>query len=194
MARKTVFLALTLLVGGVSGKQGYTGPRCLGPYCVDHDIPLRTLFKQLGPPAPRATQFFPYCYQSQDEKKFLYIDEIGEEPGAAGAVFLSDFPNCMHTGKRVTTEDLSAWKTPEGVGIGSSEDDVIRTYGKPPSESKIDAQDYRFAVRGYRPSDPKPNIGEKSLLYNDLTGDDLRAASFSIRNGKVSSIWLSNED
>jgi hypothetical protein len=96
--------------------------------------------------------------------------------------------------KQVTTDDLNAWKTREGVKIGSSEDDVIKAYGKPSSEDKINAQTYRFAIRGYRPTDNVPMIADKMMLYNDSTGDNLSAAEFGIRSGKVSFIWLSHNE
>jgi hypothetical protein len=97
-------------------------------------------------------------------------------------------------GKRVAADDFGAWETPEGIKIGSSEDDVIKAYGKPSSEDKITSRAYRSLIRGYRHSDTLPVIPEKILLYNDATGRDLSAAEFGIRNGKVSYISLSHNE
>jgi hypothetical protein len=95
---------------------------------------------------------------------------------------------------QATTDDLRTWTTREGVKIGSSEDDVIKAYGKPSSENKVDAQTIRFAIRGYRTTDKVQMIAEKMMLYNDAAGDDLSAAEFGVRNGKVSFIWLSHNE
>jgi hypothetical protein len=51
-----------------------------------------------------------------------------------GAVLLSDVPNCLHMGKRATEDNLDAWKTPENIKLGSSENDVMKAYGKPSSQ------------------------------------------------------------
>ena len=92
-----------------------------------------------------------------------------------------------------TAADLSAWKTPEGVGIGSPEQDVVKAYGKPSSEKTVDAESYRRWIRGRLPTDRLPKMGQKTLTYrNNGTYLDLRAAEFGIRNGKVSFIWLSH--
>jgi hypothetical protein len=194
MPRTIIWLMLALWAGMPATTNKYSGPKCLGPFCVDSAVPTRTLFNQLGAPAARVSPVFPYCYQSQDGTTFLYIDTQGSEPGVSGAVFVSDFRNCIHMKIQVTSGGLNAWKTPEGVKIGSSEDDVIKAYGKPSSEDKVNSQTYRFAIRGYRPTDKVPMIANKMLLYNDLTGDSLNAAEFGIRSGKVSFIWLSRNE
>jgi hypothetical protein len=97
-------------------------------------------------------------------------------------------------GKRVTEENLGAWKTPENIKLGSSENDVIKAYGKPSSQEQVVSQTHRHVIQGYRPWDKLPVIAEKTMLYNDPKGDDLSAAEFGIRGGKVSYIWLSDEE
>jgi hypothetical protein len=194
MPRIMIFLAVALLAGRSAIAQKYSGPKCLGPFCVDHEVSARVLLKLLGPPALKKSQFDPYCYQSRDGEASLYFYTIDSEPGVTGAVLLSDFPNCLQMGKRVTEDNLSAWKTPENIKLGSSENDVVEAYGKPSSQEKIVSQTHRHIIQGYRPSDKLPVIAEKTMFYNDPKGDDLSAAEFGIRGGKVSYIWLSHEE
>jgi hypothetical protein len=109
-------------------------------------------------------------------------------------VLVSDSPNCLHIPKAVTSDDLHAWKTPEGIGIGSSEQDVLKTYGKPSDRKIIDRLTYRFLIRGYKPSDGDLPLGDEYLFYNGDTANDLSAAEFGIRKGKVSFVWLSDSE
>ena len=94
-------------------------------------------------------------------------------------------------GKRVTEENLGAWKTPEDIKLGSSEADVIKAHGKPSSQEIIVSQTHLHVIQGYRPSDKLLAIADKTMLYNVPEGDDLSAAEFGIRGGKVSYISLS---
>jgi hypothetical protein len=189
-----IFLALTLLAGSSALGQKYFGPKCLGPYCIDHEVRARVLFKLLGPPAQKKSQFDPYCYQSRDGETSLYFYTIDSEPGVTGAVLLSDFPNCLHMGKRITDDKLDSWKTPENIKLGSSENDVVKAYGNPTSQEKIASQTHRHVIQGYRPSDALRVIADKTMFYNDPKGDDLSAAEFGIRDRKVSYIWLSHNE
>lgn len=197
MPRTMILLALALSVGTVANAQKYSGPNCLGPFCIDRNVPARNLFKQLGPPAPRPSRLFPYCYQSQDGKKFLYVETFDSEPDVTAEVFLSDFPNCIHARKKQTTEDLGAWTTREGIRLGSPEADVVKAYGKPSSELKVDSKLYQLRIRGHQREDKLPqlkDVGEKRIFYNGDVTTDLSAAEFGIRGGKVSYIWLSHNE
>jgi hypothetical protein len=187
---KATLLTIALCLKGGSG-QTYTGPKCLGLYCIDRTVPVGVLFKQLGAPAPRRSKFEPYCYESQGGHAFLYIDTVGPQPKVVGDVFLSDFPNCSRLRTQSTAADLGAWKTPEGIGLGSSEEEVRKAYGKPSSDDKLGPQTYRTRIKGFRPEDRHPDMGERSLFYNGDVTTDLSAAEFGVRNGKVSYVWLS---
>jgi hypothetical protein len=190
-----VILILLAIVGGNSAfGQKYSGPKCLGPFCIDHEVRARALFRLLGPPAPKKSAFDPCCYQSEGEETSLYFYTIESETGVTGAVLLSDFPNCLHLGKQNTKENLGSWKTPENVKLGSLEDDVIKAYGKPSAEVTADIQAHRHVIQGNRPSDKLPIIADKTMFYNSPNGDDLSAAEFGIRHGKVSYIWLSDNE
>lgn len=189
-----VVLALALLAGNPAVNQKYSGPKCLGPFCITREFHAIAFFKLLGKPEQKKSQFDPYCYQVQEGQTSLYFFTIDSEPGAVGAVLLSDFPNCMHIGKRTTQENLAAWKTPENIKLGSSENDVLKAYGKPSSLETTVSRNHRHVIQGDRASDKLPAIADKTMFYNDPKGDDPSAAEFGIRGGKVSYIWLSDDE
>lgn len=189
---REIFLITMLSAAGLAGGQKYSGPRCLGPYCLDRDAVVSQLQKKLGPTAPRDSEFAPYCYESQDHLVFLYLRSAEAVPPTVDAAFLSDFPNCIHMPVASTAENLNRWRTPEGIGLGSSEQDVLQAYGKPSREGKPDSKTYRELVKGYQKDDPLREMGDKELQYGAGPAiGDLSVAKFGIRNGKVSYIWLS---
>ena len=118
---------------------------------------------------------------------------MAHEPGKAGDVLLSDFPNCMDRPQQVTSENLLTWKADKGVGIGSTEDDVLKAYGMPSRQDKIDRRGYRWVIQGDHSSrEGRSERGSRVLVYNE--SDDLRAAEFGIRDGKVAWIFLSQNE
>ena len=194
MSRTTIFAIIFLSASVVSAQKKYSGPKCLGPFCIYSDISTTTLWKHLGSPPKRSSHLSPYCFQSEDGRAFLYVETIDSEPDVPDEVLVSDSPNCLHMPKAVTRDNLNAWKTPEGVGIGSSEQDVLKAYGKPSDRKIIDWLTYRFVIRGYRPNDGDLSLGDEYLFYNGDTDNDLSAAEFGIRKGKVSYVWLSDSE
>jgi hypothetical protein len=111
----------------------------------------------------------------------------------AGTVTVSNFPNCVHQSVKVTSEDFAAWKTENGIGLSSTADDVRKAYGKPSKEDKIEGTKYRWVIHGDRTNshytaERKPELGDTVLVYQGAS-DDLRAAEFGIREGKV--VWIS---
>jgi hypothetical protein len=111
----------------------------------------------------------------------------------AGDVELSDFRNCLDRPVQVTSDDLAAWKTDEGIGLGSSSDDVKKAYGRPSTEESI-GTDYRWIIRGApAQSKRRPEVGTTVLGYTGAS-DDLSAAYFGIRDGKVACILLSKNE
>jgi hypothetical protein len=187
------FSLMPLLLLGPTGGPKYSGPQCLGPFCIDGRTTTHKVFQQLGSPAKKASRFDPYCYESQDGRGFLRMEVNDSLPGVVVEAFLSDFSNCEHIPAKVTADDLRAWKTREGVGLGSLESDVVKAYGKPTNRRKIDTKsphDMNFLVRGYRSGDTVPRVGYASIWYGGAW-DDLSVASFGIHDGKVCWIWLS---
>lgn len=70
----------------------------------------------------------------------------------------------------ITTED-NGIKTPAGIGVGATEDEVLRIYGTPDEKVSYKKIDYMYTYYSHEPG--------------DSTG---RTISFSIKDGKVVSI------
>jgi len=164
-------------------KDKYPGPRCLGPFCIDRYDSGTAVFEQLGKPTRKVDL---HCYRESKGKAFVSVEVADEPQHFLDNVFLSDFPRCMHMPvgvMQVTTADLKHWRTSEGIGLGSSEEEVIKTYGKPNHTNKIEV---KYVLLGYRDGDTVPDVGTKSLEYR--LEDRTRSAEFGIRNGKVA--WI----
>lgn len=185
-------LSAVLLIGiSISGRS-FNGPQCLGPYCLDSRVTARNLAKALGLPPRRSDTT---CYKSERGSSFVFILADEANPGLAVAVFLSDFANCLHIPVRRTAKDLAGWKTREGIGLGSSEADVLKAYGKPSDVWR--PSDYTLVMRGYVPGDRVPKMGalvEKAIRYKSLKDSELLFSEFGIRNGKVSYIYLNENE
>jgi hypothetical protein len=168
----------------------YPGADCVGLLCS-----LRwsnAVFQELDGPTHSQSSTGLVCYQSPDAGNSVYLSTGNEEPAQIDTVFLSDFPNCFHWQMRTTEIDPRSWTTPEGIGLGSTEEDLLHAYGKPSSEETINTKNCcQYMLRGFRQGDPLPNVGEKSLRYE---GKELMRATFGIRNGKVSFIWISDAE
>jgi hypothetical protein len=175
----------------------FLGPDCLGPYCTYRELSLNSLLRRLGLPPQEHAPSPIECFQSRDAQAFLHvstdIESISES--SLGDVLLTDFPNCSHMPKRIATNGLRAWRTPEGIGLGSPEEAIRKAYGIPSAEKKLDAQNPGFAmeglIAGYRAGDNQPRVGEKVIIYGPL---ELQVTEFGIRDGKVSYIWLKDSD
>jgi len=176
-------------------RSSYAGPDCLGPFCLGNTLkPANVVLQELGfPPSAKQplTLGFPYCYQSPNGKSFARLDFSHESPPEPWTLFLSDFPTCMHvpTGfKSVAAMDLSDLKTPEGIGLGSSLEDVLRIYGKPASQRKFKPWEFKVIFFGYKEGEKVPDIGDTAIDYSN--GGAL-VSEFGIRNGRVSYVELS---
>jgi hypothetical protein len=173
----------------------FLGPDCLGPYCTYGELSLNKLLLHFGLPPQKSTLSPVECFQSQDGRASLHFATDVEETSGVADVLLSDFPNCAHMRKRTTTNDLRTWKTPEGIGLGSSEEDVVKAYGAPSAEKKLASQkpirEIQGLIAGTRVGEDQPQIGEKVIIYGPR---ELQAVDFGIRDGKVSYIWLKESD
>jgi hypothetical protein len=189
---EAIVLGMALFSAGLASGQKYFGPKCLGLYCVDRDTRVSDVLKKLGPAPPRSSEFAPYCYESPEQKVFLYLRSAEAVPPTVDAVLLADFPICANMPVASAKDELNGWKTPQGIGLGSSGQDVLNAYGKPSREEKIDSRIYKELIKGYKKGDPLPDAGDKELVYGaGATAGDLSSARFGMRNGKVSYIWLS---
>jgi len=173
----------------------FVGPDCLGPYCTNGELSLNSLLKRLGLPPQKNRPSALECFQSQDAQASLHFRTDVESQSAMDDVLISDFPNCLHMPKRIAANGLHSWRTPEGIGLGSSEEDVLHAYGTPSEVKKLDARkpllETNGLLAGYRTADGQPRIGDKIIIYGPL---ELQVTEFGMRDGKVSYIWLKDSD
>jgi hypothetical protein len=140
----------------------------------------------------------PICFRSTDGT-YMWIERMGMETAEVrnfvGRVFLSIFPNCVRNTVYETPEAVGKWKTKEGLGLGSTKEDVLRTYGKPSEDNLIKGDLYlSIIVGGFQgfvfTIKPKPDIGDEVLEYTEK--DSLMTAAFGLRKGII--IWISISD
>jgi hypothetical protein len=168
--------------------QDYSGPQCLGAFCLNRSASLRSLTKELeSAPGNRST-----CYAGTTAKAFLRLEPDPEASSQIDRVVVSDFPTCNGRGAQSAQDDTLNWKTKEGIGLGSTYEDVLEKYGKPSSESKLDSASYKDLMKGLKRKSMDSELVEKTLSYRGQ--DDLRSADFGIKNGKVSYLWLSDRE
>lgn len=188
-----VLMAVLAVLSGYAEGQKYTGPNRLGPFRIDKDVSMKTLFRQLGQPPSTGGEVF--CYRSQTGEQAVALTRMvaAYDSKVAGTATLSSFQNCVKRPVQTTADDLAAWKTERGIGLSSTIADVLKAYGKPTREDKIEGTKYRWVIHGdrinnrYTPQ-KRPELGDTVLVYQGAP-DDLRIAEFGIRNGKV--VWIS---
>jgi hypothetical protein len=164
----------------------------LGYFRIDKDVSMNALFEKLGHPAKVAGDTF--CYKSASGDAYLVVTRMVSvyDSKVAGTAELSNFRNCFDQQVQVTSDDLAGWKTGQGVGLGSSSEDIEKAYGKPSSEKS--GSDYRAIIHGTQPQGRKRlDVGTTVLSYTSAS-DDLNAAYFGIRDGKVAWIMLSKNE
>jgi hypothetical protein len=188
------FLFVVLVFWGAHADgQAYAGPQSLGPFRIDKDVSMNSLFEKLGHPSKVAGDTF--CYQSRDGHEYLVLTRMVAvyDRKVAGDVQLSDFRSCLDRPVQVTSDELAAWRTEKGIGLGSSSKDVMKAYGKP-SRVEGTGSDYRAIIHGAPAhSKKRPEVGTTVLGYRGAS-DDLNAAYFGIRDGKVAWISLSKNE
>ena len=169
----------------------FLGPDCLGPWCAP-SILLRAFMAQVGPNSKRSPQSDKYCYQSQDSTAFL-VARVGDEvPKEVDTVLLADFPACSPSVTQTTDNDLHAWTTPEGIHLGSSEDEVLNAYGPPDKKEKLGPNTCCDSIVSHRwPAGKAPDLGDKTFSY---ASSELERAEFGFRKSKVSYIFVSNSE
>jgi len=188
--------AATGIISSQHGPFGrYTGPNSLGTYSHDRVITLKAFLTSFGTvPSRRDT----YCIADADHGLFLYARVDDEHNrGHVDVVFLSSFPNCRHLPVVSATIDPAIWKTPEGVGIGSTKQVVVKEYGQPQFSFKEELKS-RGRIAGMRDSDQiQIDFGDLSYDYTCMIDekhgcDDLRVTEFGFKHDKV--IWISISD
>jgi hypothetical protein len=171
----------------------YNGPNALGPFRIDRDVTMKTLFQILG--SPRSTKSDSFCYKAKDGKASLVLTRMVEayDDKVAGVVVLADFPNCIDTPVEPTSANLSAWKTEKGIGLGSSMDDVRRAYGTETARHTIEGNDYLWIIQGTSPLNNQRSkalhaeLGDTALVFEG-SKSDLKSTTFGFLHDRV--IWI----
>ena len=191
--RRCAILALLALATSFAQTPHYTGPQALGPFRIDKEISMNSLFARLGrPPSTRGETF---CYRSARGNAFLTLTRMSDvyDDTVAGAVTLSRSRDCVTHPVHVAQDDIAAWKTEKGVGLGSTEEQVQEAYDRPTTVVSLDGSDYSAIDYGDlaasdRPPKPAPDLGTKALIYR-AGPNDLSLAEFGIKDGRV--VWIS---
>jgi hypothetical protein len=175
----------------------YTGPHSLGTYTLNHYVSLKSLLIALGG-EPAGMDF--YCFQDKERGTFLYVTKSERGRGVDG-VTLSTFPNCEGLPVKASQIDPAHWSTPEGIGLGSTTDDVLHAYGKPVFAYKLTGRATWGIIAN--PSDHSQryfSVGDTGYLYSCLINekqgcsDDLRTTRIGFDKGKVIWIQISNSE
>jgi hypothetical protein len=142
---------------------------------------------------------YTYCFADKEHGLFLYTRPLDDGSRRVAEVFLSSFPNCMHMPILNTTIDPNIWKTPEGIGIGSTKEDVLHAYHQPVFSEKIGKDPWQsMEIAGIRESEKSQvYVGDSSFLYacwldEKIGCDDLRATRMGFSHGKL--IWIAISD
>jgi hypothetical protein len=195
-------LILSVAFNAHSGERSpygrYSGPRSLGPYSLDRDMSMKSLLATFGTkPSGKGT----YCFADKEHGLYLYVQPKDDQSGRIANVLLSSFPNCKQLPVLATTVDPDTWKTPEGIGVGSTKEEVVRAYGKPVFVGKLDRKHDVGVIAGvHEPGASQIAVGDSSYLYSCLINekegcsDDLRVTRMGFSEGKLIWIHISNSE
>jgi hypothetical protein len=188
MRWKLVILLVAVSVG-FGDESRYSGPLFMGPVRIDHPISVRPLLAQLG--QPNLANASAYCFESQDRGVFVWLEVMAHDEAVVGDALISSFPNCVDRVPHIARRDSLQWKAERGIGIGSTEREVVAAYGRPSREDRIIGNAYRWVVHGGMPLAEKiPNRGSRVLVYRGAS-DDIRTAEFGLSDGRVAWIFVS---
>jgi hypothetical protein len=195
--RSLFLLAVVFVFQNPADKATYTGPNALGPFHINRDVSIRSLFERLGQPTKTRGNY--YCYEARSASAYLWFVQRAHHPSEMGGVLLSDFPNCTEMVTQVVSNDLPAWGTEDDIRLGSSVEEVVKAYGKPSREDRIEGTAYRWVIQGdylvweNRYTNKARSKREDTVLVY-ASSRDLRTAEFGLRGGKVAWIFLSNSE
>jgi hypothetical protein len=139
-----------------------------------------------------------YCFADKGHGLYLYARKGDDKSGLVEVVFLSSFPNCMHMPVLDATIDPNIWKTTEGIGIGSTNGDVLHSYHKPTISNQLDKKYGPYEIAGIRDSEKnKVFVGDWTYTYGCLLDekhgcDDARVTRMGFSRGKL--IWIAISD
>ena len=193
----SVICAATGTISSQHGPFGrYTGPKSLGTYTREHAITKKSFLAPFAPFGAIPSRHDIYCISDKKHGLFLHASVDAEHDREhVDVVFISSFPNCKHLPVLSATIDPAIWKTPEGVGIGSTKQAVLKAYGHPQFSQDEGLKLGPDEIAGMTGSDKiQTDLGDSSYVYSCMINEnlgcgDLRVAQFGLNHGKV--IWIS---
>lgn len=176
----------------------YTGPHSIGTYSLDRDVSMRSFLEHFGAkPTGRET----YCFSDAEHGLYLYARPMDDRSGRVAEVMLSSFPNCKGLPTSSANIDPAIWRTPEGIGIGSTKEDVVRVYRKPIFIKKLERKNDLGVIAGIKAAGASQmSVGDSSFLYSCLLNekqgcaDDNRGTRMGFRDDKLIWIHVSNSE
>jgi hypothetical protein len=113
----------------------------------------------------------------------------------ATEVLLSSFHNCKGIAIYPSTIDPAKWRTPEGIGIGSTVNDVLQKYGKPAFQMPINTSWAKDVIANPSGLDlSRVYVGDLRFVYGCFVSEkqgclnDSRVTEFGFSKGKI--IWI----
>ena len=174
----------------------YTGPKSLGWYTHEHFVRLKPFLSAFGA-QPNGSET--YCFA--DMKNGLYLHaQIDDEHdrGRVQRMFLSSFPNCVHMPVAAAELPPEVWKTPEGIRIGSTKEEVLKSYGQPTWRQTGTFEVTSDEIAGVRTRrQSTPDLGDERFGYSCDLGekevcDSLEFFEVGFSKGRV--VWLEISD
>lgn len=142
-----------------------------------------------------------YCFGDEDRATYLRVKPQPDDSGRVAEIFISSFPNCNGFPLHKAEIKRDSWRTPEGIQIDSSSEEVLHAYGDPTVKAKIDdafANDLVASLQDRKGIEAR--MGDVSYLYNctppqaKACYSDNRATQIGFKDGKVVWIDISNTE
>jgi hypothetical protein len=141
-----------------------------------------------------------YCFADPGSGLYLYVQGDDEHPGRVSDILLSSFPNCKRIPVVKATIDPNVWKTSDGIGIGSTKEEVLRTYHSPVAVQQPEKSGRGVIAGNYDIRTNHAPVGDSSFLYSCLLSakqgcdNDLRVAMMGFSADKLIWIRVSNSE
>jgi hypothetical protein len=188
-----ILVAFTAYGGEQSPFGRYTGPHSLGIVNLDGGTSVKSVLESFSA-KPIGKDV--YCFADKEHGLYLYAKPMDDKSGLVAQILLSSFPNCKHLPIVSATIDPLVWRTPEGIGIGSTKEAVIHAYHEAVVVDKLDLKNDLGVIAGIQEAgDSHISVGDSSYLYSCLLNPKLAcntstpAVEIGFRGDKV--IWIS---
>lgn len=181
---KIVGLCLLLFFG--SGAIAGDGPKCIANICLDgKHFSLKRATKILGPSKGNTARGIAYQCYDVNSGAVLRVGYL-QGSGSVVSLLLSRSESCAPTGR--SRLDVNHLITENGIGLGSSAEEVKGKYGEP--VKKVDPE---IAYKRWLSDDSGAYLNRGDLDELWVYGPDINTSlvrGFAIYHGKVVGIFL----